>query len=64
MNSRIDSPPIAMGVWRELAMAEDCPEADHLPGHRDRVAEVIDLNQKLNALDVLEALRVAVRHTD
>jgi Region found in RelA / SpoT proteins len=48
----------------ELAMAEDCPEANHLPGHRDRVAEVIDLNQKLNALDVLEALRVAVRHTD
>jgi ppGpp synthetase/RelA/SpoT-type nucleotidyltranferase len=48
----------------ELAMAEDCPEAEHLPGHRDRVAEIIELNRKLNALEVLEALRVAVRHTD
>jgi Region found in RelA / SpoT proteins len=48
----------------ELAMAENCPEAEHLPGHRDRVTEIIELNRKLNALEVLEALRVAVRHTD
>ena len=48
----------------ELALAEECPEADHLPGHRDRVAEIIELNRNLHALEVLEALRVAVRHTE
>ena len=48
----------------ELALAEDCPEAAHLPDHAARVREIIELNRKLNAVEVLEALRAAVRHTD
>ena len=28
----------------ELARAENCPEAEHLPGHKDRVWEIIDIN--------------------
>lgn len=48
----------------ELALAEQCPEAAHLPDHHDRVAEIVELNKKLNALGVLEALRTAVRHVE
>jgi len=48
----------------ELAIAENCPEAEHLPPHRERIAEITDLNQKLSALEVLEALRAAVRQSE
>ncbi|MEQ1711053.1 MAG: RelA/SpoT domain-containing protein [Hyphomicrobium sp.] len=48
----------------ELAVAERCPEPEHLPGQQERVREIIDLNRKLKALEMLDAMRVAVRHTE
>lgn len=45
----------------ELALAERCPEPPHLPSRKERVAEIIELNKKLNALSTLENFRHAVR---
>lgn len=48
----------------ELAMAEDCPQSTHVPGHLSRIREIRELNKKLNAVNTLEDLRHAVRGTD
>jgi hypothetical protein len=45
----------------ELALAERCPEAKHLPPHRERAAEIRELDSKLKALSTLENLRQAIR---
>ena len=43
------------------ALAENCPEGPHLPPRRERVAEIKDLNDRLDAIGTLENLRIAVR---
>lgn len=48
----------------ELATAERCPEPLHLPNHSQRVAEIRDLNKRLNALSTLENFRHAVKYAN
>ena len=48
----------------ELAVAENCPAAPHLPPRDQRVKEIQELNCKLNAVNILEDLRYVVRYTD
>jgi hypothetical protein len=47
----------------ELAMAEHCPESEHLPPHRERVAEIVELNRELMAVNTLDNLSNIVRWT-
>lgn len=46
----------------ELALAEDCPIDPDLPPHSDRIVEIKQLNERLEALDVLENSRQAFRY--
>ena len=48
----------------EFARMEDCPESTHVPDHKDRVREIIELDKKLKASNTLENLSNAVRWTE
>jgi hypothetical protein len=45
----------------EIAMAERCPESPLVPGHRERVQEIIELDNKLDAVTTLDNLSSVVR---
>lgn len=48
----------------EFAIAEKCPEANGLPTRRERIADIIDLDKRVNALGTLQALRDGIRFVD
>lgn len=48
----------------ELAVAENCPQPNHLPEREERTREVRALDRELRAVDTLEQLRYAIRFTD
>ena len=45
----------------EIAMVERCPESPIVPNHRERVAEIKDLEQRLQAVNMLNNLSDIVR---
>ena len=48
----------------EFARMEGCPESSHVPGHEERVKEIMDLDGKLQAADTLDNLSNAVKWTE
>lgn len=50
-------------VSAEFAVAEECPESQHVPERPLRIPEIRELAKKMDAVQMLENLRRAVRQT-
>lgn len=48
----------------ELAIAENCPESESVPSHRERVNEIREIDRKLNAVATLQKLRDAIHFSE
>lgn len=47
----------------EIALAERCPEPPGVPSRSERVKEIRSLNEKIEAVTMLESMRQAVKYT-